>query len=102
MTKAEQVLQQLKTQLPDMPYYDDTNLELLDLEYGQVKEHTQRKDHRRWLTYQTTYWEFEDGSCLGIDWALGNTEYQESEGPHDIYLAESYEETITKYRRLNG
>lgn len=102
MTKAEEVLAELKAKFPDMPYYDDKLDDLLWAEWGQAKERSETGDEHRWVTDKIAYWGFDDGSWLGIDWASGNTEYQESEGPYDIYLVEPYEVTVTKYRRING
>jgi hypothetical protein len=105
MTKAEEVLQEIKQAYPNMPYYDDNKLSNVlwgKWSHDPVEERGETGDQRRWITYETTYWRFDDNSWLAIEWASGNTEMQESEGPYDMYLVEQYEETITvkKYRKL--
>jgi hypothetical protein len=102
MTKAEEVLAEIKKAYPDMPYYDDNKLsELLWTEWGQEHEHGETGAAHRWLTDKITYWGFGDGSWLAIEWASGNTENQESEGPYDVYPVEQYEEVVVtkKYRK---
>lgn len=105
MTKAQEVMQEIKHAYPDIPYYDDNKLsDIIWGEWGQVEERGETGDSRRWLTSKTTYWRFEDDSWLGIDWDQGNTEMQDSQGPYDIYLVEKYEEVtvVNKYRRIDG
>ena len=101
MTKAEEVLKKLKHAYPDMPYYDDDKLrDILWAEWGQIEETVESGDEHRWTTDKTTYWRFEDDSWLAIDWASGNTENQENEGPYDTYLVKPYDVIVTKYRRI--
>lgn len=98
MTKAAEVKLELEEHLKNVSEY--RKLDILWEDWGQTEEYTEVGDSGRWVTYQTTYWEFDDGSMLGIDWAKGNTEAQESEGPYEIYLAESYKVVTTKYRKV--
>lgn len=106
MTKAEEVLAQITNEYPNMPYYEGSELnEVLwgQWKYNPVEENEETHDSRRWHQATTTYWGFDDGSWLAIDWDSGLTEYQDSAGPYDIYLVEQYEEVVItkKYRKLN-
>lgn len=105
MTKAQEVLEELKREYPDMPYGDGSELgEVLWGQWSHTPSEEDDESHgsRRWYEGMTTYWGFDDGSWLAIDWDSGLTENQDSAGPFDIYLVEQYEEIVVtkKYRKV--
>ena len=100
MTQALVALEHLRNQV-DFNSWED-NLDVLDEDFGQVCSWNEEIDESRWSMHTRTIFQFSDSSLMAIEWERGLTEMQESFGPTDAYLVEPYEETVTRYRRIDG
>lgn len=99
-SKAALVLAEIKQRSNAADYY--RKLDFLWEDYGQIDEHVDDIDERRWLMITRTTFIFDDDSCLSIEWGRGLTENQDHDGPYNMYLSEPHEVVTIEYRQLSS